>query len=103
MNYYFLINKQTNVVENYIVWGGDQDVWQPPETHFLIPAETTKAIDWIWDEALLDWVAVEGIGNGGIGDVWDGEKVSQVKPIRNPNAPIEPSPNQPTTSGTQEL
>lgn len=96
MAYYFLINKQTNVVDNYIVWNGDND-WQPPETHFIVPSETTKAIDWVWDESISDWVAVEGIGNGGIGDVWDGEKVSQIKP----EAP-NPMP-QPTTTGTQEL
>lgn len=85
MAYYFLINKETNVVENYIGWDGNTETWQPEDTYFVVPAETTPAIDWIWDEAQNDWVTVEGIGNGGIGDVWDGQKVSQVKPTHNPS------------------
>lgn len=88
MAYYFLVNKDTNVVENYIAWDGNTKVWQPPETHFVVPAETTPAVDWVWSEETLEWIAVEGIGNGGIGDVWDGQKVSQVKPIDPPEQPI---------------
>jgi len=80
MAYYFLINKETNIVENYIGWDGNTENWQPPETHIIIPAETTIAVDWIWSEDISEWLYVEGIGNGGIGDIWDGTKVSQIKP-----------------------
>ena len=84
MAHYFLINKNTNIVDNCISWNGDTSTWQPPETHIAVPAETTPAIDWVWDAAAQDCVAVEGVGNGGIGDVWDGQKLIAVKPTQPP-------------------
>jgi hypothetical protein len=35
---YALINKETNVVENLILWDGG-DSWSPPNTHITINAE----------------------------------------------------------------
>lgn len=96
MAYYFLINKETNIVENNISLNDIND-YQVPETHILIPVETTPALDWVWNEDISEWVYIESIGNGGIGDVWDGTKVSQIKPEK------LILPEQPATSGIEEI
>lgn len=87
------INQQTNVCDRCSL-----DDRQPSEIeipgYFLIDLEKTTAVDWVWDSTLSDWVAVEGIGNGGIGDIYENGKLVQPKP---------PMPIQPTTSGTQDV
>lgn len=77
---YFLVNIETNIVENVIEWDGDTSKWQSPATHFLLQADTTPAADWQWDEAAGDYVEVESTGNGGIGDTWNGTRLIEPKP-----------------------
>jgi hypothetical protein len=40
---------------------------------------------------------LDAIGGGGIGDIWDGEKLNSPEPV------IEASSNQPISTGTQEV
>lgn len=68
------INEQTNICENTTL--DDRAASEITVSGYLI----------------LD---LDAIGGGGIGDIWDGEKL--IKPV-----PIV-SENQPITSGTQEL
>ena len=77
---YLLVNKQTNIVDNAVEWDGNTATWQPPETHIAIPYAGTPSIDWVWNETTQDWDSVETIGNGGIGDTWDGTKMIETKP-----------------------
>lgn len=77
---YVLINKETNIADSAVAWDGNIETWQPPETHLALLLDTIPAVDWVWNEETTKWIAVEGIGNGGIGDVWDGEKLVQPYP-----------------------
>ena len=75
-----IIDSTTNKCVN--VSSDDRDISEIeiPAPFFVINLETTIAIDWVFDESISDYVQVEGIGNGGIGDDWDGTKLVQPKP-----------------------
>lgn len=75
-----IINRNTNICENVTSDPRPIEEIVLPEPYFVVDITTTHAIDWVWDETLNDWVSVEGVGNGGIGDVWDGEKLMQPHP-----------------------
>jgi len=46
---YALINKQTNIVDNTVVWDGT-DCWTPPDTHTAVNIENTKAgVNWKYE------------------------------------------------------
>ena len=76
-----IINKITNVCENTIV--DERPIIEIPvdDTHFAIDLASTPAIDWVFDENINDYVAVEGMGNGGIGDVLENGKLCQPRPV----------------------
>lgn len=98
MESYFLINKETSIVENVIVLNLDVSPWKPPETHFILPVATTKCLVWSWDETQQKYIGIENIGNGGIGGVLKDDVIEMPK--------IEQqivATDQPTTTGTQEL
>ena len=42
MSKYALINKETNIVDNTIVWDGS-DCWTPPSTHLAVNIENVIA------------------------------------------------------------
>lgn len=92
MNKYAIIN-QSNIVENIIVWDGVSQ-WSPPEGCTLVPIENANCIVWITNEDGTHQ-QVEAIGAVSRDAVWDGQK------FVNPEPP--PPPEQPQTSGTQEL
>lgn len=75
-----IINKNTNICENVSTDPRPVSDIILPEPYFAIDLSITPAIDWVWNNTLQDWEQVEGIGNGGIGDVWDGTKLIQPKP-----------------------
>lgn len=81
---YLLINKQTKIAENTVEWDGDISKWSPPDTHIALPSESTPCIDWRWDESASEWIEAPGVGSGGIGDTWDGEKLIEPKPSEPP-------------------
>jgi hypothetical protein len=42
---------QNNLVENIVVWDGDENTWQPPEGYLMepIPEGMNVGIGWGWD------------------------------------------------------
>jgi hypothetical protein len=86
MSAYLLINKETKLAENAVEWNGNTSVWSPPDTHITIPVAGTPSIDWIWNEGTQQWEAEETIGNGGVGDTWDGAKLVEPKPENPPES-----------------
>jgi len=90
MSSYLLINKENNIAENAVEWDGNTSVWSPSEAYIAIPVAGTPSIDWVWNDDTQEWEAEETIGNGGIGDTWDGSKL------------IEPKPTEPPQPETQE-
>ena len=94
---YLMINKQTNIVDNIIVWDGDTQSWNPPSNYLMLPAATTMAYDWFWVESVQDYELQENMGGGNVGDTWNGTACITSTPKE-----TEP-PQQITTSGTQNL
>lgn len=89
------INEQTMICENTSL-----DPRPADEVHvdgyLMLDLEQTPSAEWVWNEDLQDWELIdEPIGQGGIGDVWDGIKLITPKQ----KLPTD----QPTTSGTQTL
>ena len=85
MSTYFLINKQTDLIENCVEWDGNQETWQPPENFLVLLGDIERTeIIWTWNEELQDWVQEETVGFGSIGETWDGEKFIEPKPTVNP-------------------
>ena len=82
---YLLVNKETNIVDNAVEWDGDTSKWLPPDIDLTLNQSTTESIDWVWDAQISEWVAAEiTIGNGGIGDTWNGETLIKPKPSEPP-------------------
>lgn len=77
-----IINSITNVCVNVTLDDRPIDQINLSQPYFALELNTTPAIDWVWDNT--QWVQVEGIGNGGIGDVWDGSKLIQPMPTYTP-------------------
>jgi hypothetical protein len=89
---YLLVNKETKIAENVIEWDGDLSVWTPPEIDLTLLVSTTPSIDWVWNEENQEWqLGEETIGNGGIGDTWDGTNLIKPKPTTPPVVNIESS------------
>ena len=81
---YLLINTQTNVVDNVVVWDGVDEWWVPREGHFAIPQATTPAKVWELN-ALGDAYEMQGVvGAGQIGFVWESPYVVTTATMPNP-------------------
>ena len=80
MIYLAIINGNTNICENVTSDTRPLNEIILPPPYFAVDLANTPAIDWIWSNELNDWYEREFIGNGGIGDVWNGQKLVQPKP-----------------------
>lgn len=80
---YFLINKQTNICDNAVVWDGDSSAWNPPNTHTLVERDIVEAVIWVPTSDALDFVLTPVLGQGDIGMRWDGVKLitTSEKPV----------------------
>ena len=91
-----IINNITNICEN--VTSDTRPANQINiEGYTVLDLEQTSVINWNWNESLNNFEEVESIGNAGIGFVYTEGKLIAVKPDK----PI--IPNQPTTTGTEEI
>lgn len=90
---YLLVNKQTNIADNQTFWDGNTSVWSPPSTHLAIPQATTIGTYWKYEKDLKDYVEVDHMGQGSIGDTWDGTKFRAPKPDL---------PEQPVSTGLEQ-
>lgn len=77
-----IINGTTNICVNVTLDPRPAGEVVLPSPYFALDLNTTPAVDWVWDNT--QWIQVEGIGNGGIGDVWDGAKLIQPMPTYTP-------------------
>lgn len=87
---YCMVNEQSEICENVVVWDGDTDTWTPPAGYLMLVQATTPAKNWTWDVALDDWVlSVTGVGE--IGFTWDGTyfTTDQPKPELQVQAVVE--------------
>lgn len=80
MENYVLINNQTDIVDNVVVWDGNTQDWTPPASHTALPQATTPRLIWVQDQQTQAWEQVLVTGGGSIGDAWDGQKLIQPQP-----------------------
>jgi hypothetical protein len=91
-----IINNITNICEN--VSSDNRPINEINiEGYTVLDLDQTPIINWNWNESLNDYEKVESIGDGGIGFIYTDGKLVAVKPDK----PI--IPNQPTTTGTEEI
>lgn len=68
---YCMVNEQTNVCDNVVMWDGNPNTWTPPVGYLMLVQDTTPAKNWQWDPVAKIWkLVVYGLGN--IGFTWDG-------------------------------
>jgi hypothetical protein len=96
---YLMINKETNVCDNIVLWNGNPETWTPPADYLMMELETVKPKVWVWNVDTKEYelqVADSGIQ---IGFTWDGTNLitNEDKPV------IVEAPNQPNSTGTQTL
>lgn len=89
---YAIVN-QSNIVENIVAWDGISQ-WSPPEGCTAMPIENADCIIWSPDDDGVNQ-QIEAVGMVDRGALWDGQKFINAEP--------PPPPEQPQTSGTQEL
>ena len=53
MSTYALVDDNTNIVENIIMWDGNTETWQPPVGFYTVLLENT--------EAGIGWSYVDGV------------------------------------------
>ena len=100
---YCMVNKDTNICDNVVVWNGDVQQWQPPSNYLMLIQENTLTKNWIWNRELLEWQAFpDSVNDGGIGDTWDGTYLTPPMPTEPPALPVV-AQNQPTSTGTTTL
>lgn len=77
---YLLINRDSNIVENIIVWDGDETKWIPPQEHIALVQEDINAIVWEFNDVAKDYELVEIQGRGAIGFLWNGSVLTTQEP-----------------------
>ena len=88
-----IINNITNICEN--VTSDNRPANEINiQGYTILDLEQISVITWTFNETLNDFEQFEGIGNGGIGFVYNDGKLVQTKPA---------IPVQPTTSGIEEI
>jgi hypothetical protein len=84
---------ENNVVNNIILWDGDTNTWQPPESATMLVEATTPA--YVWDLYIdnedwskTDWFLIEIMGDCSVGFTWNGTACT----TNQPKPPIPPQP-----------
>jgi hypothetical protein len=76
---YCMINQQTNVCDNVVVWDGNPNTWTPPAGYLMLVQATTPAKNWVYDEVNKVW-SLQIFGFGQIGFTWDGTYLTTNEP-----------------------
>lgn len=80
MENYVLVDNQTNIADNVVVWDGNTQEWSPPASHIALAQSITPRLIWVQNEQTKELEQIEVIGSGSIGDSWNGEKLIQPHP-----------------------
>jgi len=73
-----IINKNTNIVENVSLDDRPIDQINLPDPYFVLDLSTLLSVK--WNKVNDEWVQTTPVlGEGGKGDVWDGEKLVRPK------------------------
>lgn len=72
---YLIVNLETQLVENIVLWDGSATSWQPPTNSIALIQSQTPSKIWMYSQTLNSFEMVEVLGEGQIGFSWDGEFV----------------------------
>ncbi len=93
---YCMINEQTNVCDNLVLWDGNTDTWTPPPNELMLVQADTPTKIWGLNPEKNDYILVVVMGGGGVGFTWDGEYLTTNEPYPGPVV-------QPNVTGAQTL
>ena len=91
-----MVNKNTNICDNVVIWNGNPDTWTPPADYLMLVQATTPAKVWEYDSVTKTWNLGIQVGAGQINFTWDGMYL-----ITNEPQPVIPV--QPEVEGAQTL
>jgi len=94
---YLMVNKNTNLVENVVLWDGNLQTWNPGDDFLLMKAEDHLCTAWFWVDGELQ--SQQALGIAGIGDSWDGTAFSKQQPPKPEPLPAPAAPVQLTDGG----
>lgn len=88
---YLMVNEETGVVDNTVMWDGNPETWEPPAGYLTLVQATTLAKVWGVNQDFTDWVLVVDEGEGQPGFTWDGTYAitNDPKPV---DPPVPPEP-----------
>jgi hypothetical protein len=75
---YAIINRNTSIVENISEDERSAEEIVLSDPYFVVPIKDTPSLVWTTNDN--EWTQVLGVGMGGSGDTWDGEKFIRPKP-----------------------
>lgn len=99
--HYYIVDNQSNVCINLVLWNGNPDVWTPPSSCIALEQENTQAKIWVYDVNSKEWNLEVQNGQGQIGFTWDGTYLVTSDPI--PSNPSIANQPQPLSNGAQIL
>jgi hypothetical protein len=76
---YAVINRNTSIVENISEDERSAEEIVLPEPYFVMSIKDTPSLVWTTDGN--EWTQILGVGMGGAGDTWDGEKFIRPRPV----------------------
>lgn len=92
---YFMVNTETNVVDNMVIWDGNTETWNPPAIYIMLVVAETPAKVWVLNVDGTDYDLVAVMGAGSIGFSWDGIDLT----TNLPKPEIQIPADQPTATG----
>lgn len=79
-----IINSSTSICENVALDERPLADIQLPEPYFALDIDGVIAVIWTYDTTPEEAYTVEVLGGGGIGFLWDGERLLQPNPNYTP-------------------
>ena len=86
---YLVINQTTNIVDDVVVWDGNETTWTPPANSLMLVQATTPALVWQPNANYTVFTLTEQIGAGQIGFTWNGSALTTNQPEPQPVVPTQ--------------
>ena len=79
---------EENTVTNVVMWDGNTQTWQSPQSATMLVQETTPTKIWGLNQDETEYVLVDSIGDATLGFTWDGTVATTNEPKPAAPAPV---------------
>ena len=100
---YCMVDAQTNICDNVVVWDGNTETWPVPDSHLVLPQATTPSKAWAYNTDTGEWALQSSVGGGEIGFTWNGSELVTNEPMPTPEVLAPATEPQPVSHGAQNL